>query len=47
MTSNSNVPGLYLPTVSAPLAGTPGASAMAARNNQVVYKLPQTQNTTK
>ena len=38
MTSNSNVPGLYLPTVSAPLAGTPGASAMAARNNQVVQQ---------
>lgn len=38
MTTNSNVPGLYLPTVSAPLAGTPGASAMAARNNQVVQQ---------
>ena len=38
MTTNSNVPGLYLPTVTAPLAGTPGASAMAARNNQVVQQ---------
>jgi len=34
MSTNSNVPGLLLPTVQAPLAGTPGASAMAARNNQ-------------
>ena len=33
-TTNNNVPGLLLPTVQAPLAGTPGASAMAARNNQ-------------
>jgi hypothetical protein len=34
MSTNSNVPGLLLPTVQAPLAGSPGASAMAARNNQ-------------
>ena len=33
-TTNNNVPGLYLPTVSAPLAGSPGASAMMARSNQ-------------
>ena len=38
MTINSNVPGLYLPTVTAPLAGTPGASAMAARNNQLLQQ---------
>lgn len=33
-TTNNNVPGLLLPTIKAPLAGTPGASAIAARNNQ-------------
>jgi hypothetical protein len=33
-TTNNNVPGLLLPTIKAPLAGSPGASAMAARNNQ-------------
>jgi hypothetical protein len=33
-TTNNNVPGLLLPTTQAPLAGSPGASAMAARNNQ-------------
>jgi len=33
-TNNNNVPGLSLPTVSAPLAGSPGASAMMARSNQ-------------
>jgi hypothetical protein len=31
MSTNSNVPGLTYPTVQAPLAGSPGASAMAAR----------------
>jgi hypothetical protein len=34
MSTNNSVPGLLLPTVQAPLAGSPGASAMAARNNQ-------------
>ena len=34
MSTNSNVPGLLQPTVQAPLAGSPGASAMAARINQ-------------
>ena len=34
MSTNNNVPGLLLPTVQAPLAGSPGASAIAARNNQ-------------
>jgi hypothetical protein len=33
-TTNNNVPGLLLPTTRAPLAGSPGASAMAVRNNQ-------------
>ena len=31
MSTNNNVPGLTYPTVQAPLAGSPGASAMAAR----------------
>jgi hypothetical protein len=31
MSTNSNVPGLTYPTVQAPLAGSPGASAIAAR----------------
>jgi hypothetical protein len=34
MSPTNSVPGLVLPTVQAPLAGSPGASAMAARNNQ-------------
>ena len=34
MSSTNSVPGLLLPKVQAPLAGSPGASAMAARNNQ-------------
>ena len=34
MSTNNSVPGLLLPTVQAPLAGSPGASAMAARTNQ-------------
>ncbi len=34
MSTTNSVPGLLLPTVKAPLAGTPGASAMAARSNQ-------------
>ena len=34
MSTNNSVPGLLLPKVQAPLAGTPGASAMAARSNQ-------------
>lgn len=32
--TNNTVPGLLQPTMKAPLAGSPGASAMAARNNQ-------------
>jgi hypothetical protein len=38
MSTNSNVPGLLLPTTQAPLAGSPGASAMAARNNQSIQQ---------
>lgn len=34
MSTTNSVPGLVLPKVQAPLAGSPGASAMAARNNQ-------------
>ena len=34
MSPTNSVPGLILPKVQAPLAGSPGASAMAARNNQ-------------
>ena len=34
MSPTNSVPGLVLPKVQAPLAGSPGASAMAARNNQ-------------
>ena len=38
MSPTNSVPGLLLPTVKAPLAGSPGASAMAARNNQAVQQ---------
>ena len=34
MSPTNSVPGLLQPTIKAPLAGSPGASAMAARNNQ-------------
>ena len=34
MSPTNSVPGLLLPTVKAPLSGSPGASAMATRNNQ-------------
>ena len=34
MSTTNSVPGLVLPKVQAPLAGSPGSSAMAARNNQ-------------
>ena len=38
MSPTNSVPGLLLQTVKAPLAGSPGASAMAARNNQAVQQ---------